>query len=213
MNNLPENKKWWIYDETQDIIDLSWVKADFRKTLLDIVDDDFDKNEQIVLCPNCWENYCQNWTYCENCLIWEKDIGKLTIPKSVSKINLPKTKTKIAESILKEINKNKNFQVENLEVKEWKIKNITFQKAKEKYVIYIEDYFYNIIEHHESYWWNYDIVDLKNISYEKNNLAKVWKNWSNLEYHPMNYFKNLWWFNWINKFVRQVLTDFHKIKK
>ncbi|MFA5917340.1 MAG: hypothetical protein WC850_03860 [Candidatus Gracilibacteria bacterium] len=213
MNKLSENTQGWIFDENQDVIDLSGVKGDFKKTLLDIIDDDYEKNNQVVICPNCGENYCQNGTYCEDCLIGEKNTNKLTIPKSSPKINLSKTKNKIDESILKEINNNSIFHIEDLEIKEGKIKNITFQKAKEKYVIYIEDYFYNISEHHESYGGNYDTVSLKNISYEKNNLAKVGKNGSNLEFHTMNYFKNLGGFDGINKFLRQVLIDFHKIKK
>lgn len=167
-----------------------------------------------LVCPNCWEDYLEE-IGCISCGYWVlNNASKLPEIKRIIEKDKPKEKTKkITQSkklAVESLSKGTIFKVINIEIDQWKIKSIKFNKDKKNYIIYISDYLLDSKQIEDRHGENYDLKKISTITYDKENTSQIiWKN--ALRFYSMRYFTWLWWYLELNKFVRKVLENYHGI--
>jgi hypothetical protein len=174
--NKHKEDLWWIYEKknNEEIIDLS------SKTVTQISQiiwwhnpNHFDLLDNIVICPNCGENYCENWDYCEqcnNCNIDKlpKEKQKELVNKNYNWVELKKIWPNNSYIILKYGEKRQlKIYLENVQFREKEIDIYDWTSEKQEIRIKIVSFKIKSIQKKVHTWYNerenFSIAEFKKV--------------------------------------------------
>ncbi len=139
--NKQKEHLWWIHRNNfnEEIIDLSnKTNAQVSQIIQWNKPTDFDLSDNIIICPNCGENYCENWSYCElcdNCKVAElpKEKQKELVNKKYNWVKLQEIWPNNSYIILKYgENKQLKIYLENIQFREKEINIYDWTSEKQE---------------------------------------------------------------------------------
>lgn len=136
---------WWIKVDKE----LSEIKNKARRLVL--------TDGALVMCPNCGDNFCGNWWYCDECSAW-------VIPEKIDKwVNKKTEKEKIIDFINTWLLK----QVFDIDIEWWKVSRIKILDS----VIKITNYDYKSRIKDIWTFWESNLIESVQISKIKYNIT------------------------------------------